>query len=160
MKNNIEKTLDITNYFINIEIHFEMHHIYYDDGDHLIKFLFELDDKPNSMIFYYLDDNWLAISNRYKFSSLLSINEFKKIKEEFQNDKGIFNRIIALDDELNEIKLDIDSDEKLIYGLELYVEFDIKDINNNLLNKIYDYLINKTNFSKKLSSISKIKKTK
>ncbi len=151
MKNNIEKTLDITNYFINIEIHFEMHHIYYDDGDHLIKFLFELDDKPNSMIFYYLDDNWLAISNRYKFSSLLSINEFKKIKEEFQNDKGIFNRIIALDDELNEIKLDIDSDEKLIYGLELYVEFDIKDINNNLLNKIYDYLINKNNFNKYLN---------
>lgn len=151
MKNNIEKTLDITNYFINIEIHFEMHHIYYDDGDHLIKFLFELDDKPNFMIFYYLDDNWLAISNRYKFSSLLSINEFKKIKEEFQNDKGIFNRIIALDDELNEIKLDIDSDEKLIYGLELYVEFDIKDINNNLLNKIYDYLINKNNFNKYLN---------
>ena len=151
MKNNIEKTLDITNYFINKEIHFEMHHIYYENGDHLIKFLFELDDKPNFMIFYYLDDNWLAISNRYNLSSLLSINEFKIIKEEFQNNKGIFNRIIALDDELNEIKLDIDSEEKLIYGLELYVEFDIKDINNNLLNKIYDYLINKNNFNKYLN---------
>ena len=151
MKNNIDKTLDIENYFINKEIHFEMHHIYYDDGDHLIKFLFELDDKPNFMIFYYFDENWIAISNRYKFSSLLSINEFKIIKDEFQNDKGIFNRIIALDNDLNEIKLDIDSDEKLIYGLELYVEFDINDIDINLLNKIYDYLINKTNFNKYLN---------
>lgn len=160
MKNNIEKTLDITNYFINIEIHFEMHHIYYDDGDHLIKFLFELDDKPNSMIFYYLDDNWLAISNRYKFSSLLSINEFKKIKEEFQNDKGIFDTIFALNKNLEDIEINENNNQKNIYAINLFIELDDKDFNINHLDKIYDYLINKTNFSKKLSSISKIKKTK
>ena len=100
------------------------------------------------------------MSSIYELISPINSKEFNELKEEFQNDKGIFDTIFALNKNLEDIEINENNNQKNIYAINLFIELDDKDFNINHLDKIYDYLINKTNFSKKLSSISKIKKTK
>ena len=163
--NNIVKTNLITEYFIKKNIIFRMASTKYDlekDGnnDHLIQFDFQVDGINDFSIFYYINDSGWFMSSIYELISPINSKEFNELKNKFQNNKGIFDTIFALNKNLENIEINENNKQKNIYAINLFIELDDKDFNINHLDKIYDYLINKTNFSKKLSSLSKIKNTK
>ena len=159
----MNKTNFITEYFIKKNIIFRMASTKYDlekDGnnDHLIQFDFQVEGINYFSIFYYINDSGWFMSSIYELISPINSKEFNELKEDFQNDKGIFDTIFALNKNLEDIEINENIQQKIIYAINLFIELDDKDFNINHLYKIYDYLINKTTFSKKLSSISKIKK--
>lgn len=161
----MNKTNLITEYFIKKNIIFRMASTKYDlekDGnnDHLIQFGFQVEGINDFSIFYYINDSGWFMSSIYELISPINSKEFNELKEDFQNDKGIFDTIFALNKNLEDIEINENNQQKNIYAINLFIELDDKDFNINKLDKIYDYLIIKTNFSKKLSSLSKIKKTK
>ncbi|CDC41697.1 unknown [Firmicutes bacterium CAG:449] len=137
----IKMTQSIINFFIKKRVEFKLETNIEDEGTN-IQFNFLVDGIPDFAIFYNtMDDGW-CIASIYEFRNAVTFDDYKHLKSEFESDRGIFQSFIACDEDL---------ETGTFFEFHLYSKFDDEEFNEDKLDEIFTYMLNKTKFSKKLN---------
>ena len=139
--NKIKLTQSIINFFIKKRVEFKLETCIEDVGTN-IQFNFLVDGIPDLAIFYNTMDDCWCIASIYEFINAVTFDDYKHLKSEFENDKGIFQSFLACNEDLK---------TGTFFEFHLYSEFDDEEFNENKLDEIFTYMLNKTKFSKKLN---------
>ncbi len=140
----IEFSKEIIDYFTRKHVDFKMETRYEDDST-TFQFDFKVDGIPFFSIWYDdVDSDW-CFNSIYELLRPIILENFDELINMFESDKGIFTDIIAPDDGLESGEID---------EIHLYRKLDDDEFSLSMLDEIYDYLQNKTQFAIELGKLS------
>ncbi len=140
----IEFSKEIIDYFTRKHVDFKMETRYEDDST-TFQFDFKVDGIPFFSIWYDdVDSDW-CFNSIYELLRPIILENFDELINMFESDKGIFTDIIAPDDGLESGEID---------EIHLYRKLDDDEFSLSMLDEIYDYFQNKTQFAIELGKLS------
>ncbi len=140
----IEFSKEIIDYFTRKHVDFKMETRNEDDST-TFQFDFNVDGIPFFSIWYDdVDSDW-CFNSIYELLRPIILENFDELINMFESDKGIFTDIIAPDDGLESGEID---------EIHLYRKLDDDEFSLSMLDEIYDYFQNKTQFAIELGKLS------
>lgn len=140
----IEFSKEIIDYFTRKHVDFKMETRNEDDST-TFQFDFKVDGIPFFSIWYDdVDSDW-CFNSIYELLRPIILENFDELINMFESDKGIFTDIIAPDDGLESGEID---------EIHLYRKLDDDEFSLSMLDEIYDYFQNKTQFAIELGKLS------
>lgn len=147
----IDNTSLITEFLLKKKLPFRLNSLkrtYEENGDDnpLVIFELEVDEIPSFEISYNLGEHSVLVTSYYELLSRIIEENYLALKEMFKNDKGIFDSMLPIESH---------AEPGYFVGIQLSVRFNDQEFDEEKLEEIYTYLINKTNFIKELAQVSR-----